>query len=91
MGPKSKLEWLIGAGGVTIAGGGADEAADEELDEFIATASLEVVPVMVPGDGAELAEDEPTGPVPASIFATTGAAEPVVAPVPVIAPGAVPG
>ena len=71
---------------------GVGELGEEE------TATVSVVPVIAPAD--ELDEevddvdadddDEATGPVPASI-ATTGAAVPVVAPVPVIGPGLVPG
>jgi len=99
-GLKSKLEWLTGAGGVagSADAAGADDAAGA-LDEPTATVSVVVVIELAAVDEVELVEDElveadeddPTGPVPASIFAITGAAVPVVAPVPVIGPGATPG
>ena len=57
-------------------------------------ATLSVVVVKLPDDEEvdDTADDaEATGPVPESILATTGAAVPVVAPVPVIGPGLVPG
>ena len=93
MGLKSKLEWLTGAGGVAgapAAGAAGDAEAAGALDDATATVSAVVLDV-VTEDAVEVVEDDPTGPVPASIFAITGAAVPVVAPVPVIAPGAVPG
>ena len=100
-GLKSKLEWLTGAGGVAgSADAAGDDAAAGALDEPTATVSVVVVVLelaavdeveLVEDELVEADEDDPTGPVPASIFAITGAAVPVVAPVPVIGPGATPG
>ena len=73
----------------------AEESGAGALDED-ETATVSVVPVIAPADDVDDEvddvddDDEATGPVPASI-ATTGAAVPVVAPVPVIGPGLVPG
>jgi hypothetical protein len=76
---KSKLEWLTGAGGVAgapAAAGDAEDAGAGAPDDATATVSAVVLDV-VPEDAVEVVEDDEddaTGPVPASIFATTGAA-----------------
>ena len=80
-----------------MAAGGVETEGVEAIGAgaFVeAAATLSVVVVKLPDDEEvdDTADDaEATGPVPESILATTGAAVPVVAPVPVIGPGLVPG